>query len=103
MYHLSTMIMCMLGNTDQTIEEDAKLVDDSRVACTALQHSAYCVVTCAEPTLFHVEVRLQAASILCKFDRVQFHTLPESHCSGFASVLDQLLLSAGLFKLQRDK
>ena len=77
MYHLSTMIMCMLGNTDQTIEEDAKLVDDSRVACTALQHSAYRVVTCTEPTLFHADVRLQAASILCKFDRVQFHTLPE--------------------------
>ena len=92
--------MCMLGNTDQTIEEDAKLVDDSRVACTALQHSAYRVVTCAEPTPFHADVRLQAASILCKFDRVQFHTLPESHCSGFASMLDQLLLSAGLFKLQ---
>ena len=100
MYHLSTMIMCMLGNTDQTIEEDAKLVDASRVACTALQHSAYCVVTCAEPTLFDADVRLQAASILCKFDRVQFHTLPESHCSGFASMLDKLLLSAGLFQLQ---
>ena len=92
--------MCMLGNTDQTIEEDAKLVDDSRVACAALQHSAYRVVTCTELTLFHADVRLQAASILCKFDRVQFHTLPESHCSGFASMLDQLLLSAGLFKLQ---
>ena len=92
--------MCMLGNTDQTIEEDAKLVNDSHVACMELQLSVYRVVTCTDPTLFHADVRLQAASILCKFDRVQFHTLPESHCSGFASMLDQLLLSAGLFKLQ---
>ena len=92
--------MCMLGNTDQTIEEDAKLVNDSRVACVELQLSVYRVVTCTDPTLFHADVRLQAASILCNFDRVQFHTLPESHCSGFASMLDQLLLSAGLFQLQ---
>ena len=31
--------MCMLGNTDQTIEEDAKLVNDSHVACMELQLS----------------------------------------------------------------
>ena len=32
LYHLGTMIKCMLGNTDET--------NDSRVAYTALQHSA---------------------------------------------------------------
>jgi hypothetical protein len=32
LYHLGTMIKCMLGNTDET--------NDYRVAYTALQHSA---------------------------------------------------------------
>jgi hypothetical protein len=63
LYHLGTMIKCMLGNTDET--------NDYRVAYTALQHSACtrrtawsCATSRSYSTRTVGRSRLQAASIL---------------------------------------